>query len=85
MQCEAGGRQTETSSHRFLEPGVLTFKQVEFPVRVKQSLPIGWVLVQSLPPLLEEEVTVSTDVLFLFSGQPGPAGGRASGVVLLQE
>ena len=65
---------------------MLAFQQIELPMNVEQSLPIGRALIQPLPPLLEEEVTVGTNALFFFSGQPGPTRGRANGLVLfLQE
>jgi hypothetical protein len=63
---------------------MLAFKPIKFPVNIEQTLPIGGVVVQFLSPLLEEDVAVSTNLLFLFSRQPRPVRGRASGVVLTQ-
>ena len=63
---------------------MLALKQVQLPVDLKQSRPIGRAFVQLLRPLLEEKVTVGTNRLFLFNGQPGPRRGQAGRLVLLQ-
>src|SRR5689334_16857100 len=63
---------------------MLALKQVELPVDVKQSRPIGGAFVQLLRPFLEEKVAVGANRLFLFNGQPGPRKGRVGRAVFLQ-
>jgi hypothetical protein len=64
---------------------MLAFQLIKLPMDIKQTLPIGGVVVQFLSPLLEEEVAVSANMLLLLNGQPRPARGRASGEILLQD